>query len=289
MLMWRRVLASTQFLTTPLGNENQTIMADLSNPSNPTSYEELLEEYQREYDRAVEGLLLSCFRITEQGVVKIKELQPPSTIDVLMEMQSSGTLSNVLSDFVKYLIDKEDSSVATSVIQKSAIEKPTNNPCNDLPTCDVVGQDTIRLSQAEFIELKSPSKSTTKSSTTTLGGQQNKDKGSPTGLTASSRVSGGKFQPKMVKPKKPDIGVWKTVEAIGRRKHQKEKPKPVLGELPAKSKKQNNDASRSKNSKQAKSVLKQKYYDRSRQWNNFSTSMSFPSYRSHMDIPWGAY
>ena len=87
-------------------------MADLSNPNNPTSYEELLEEYRREYDRAVEGLLLSCFRITEQGVVKIKELQPPSTIDVLMEMQSSGTLSNVLSDFVKYLIGKEDSSVA---------------------------------------------------------------------------------------------------------------------------------------------------------------------------------
>ena len=155
---------------TLLGNENQAIMADLSNPSNPTSYEELLEEYQREYDRAVEGLLLSCFCITEQVVVKIKELQPPSTIDVLMEMQFSGTLSNVLSDFVKYLIDKEDSSVATSVIQKSAIEKPTNNPCNDLPTYDVVGQDTIRPFQVEFIEPKSPSKSTIKSSTTTLGG-----------------------------------------------------------------------------------------------------------------------
>ena len=119
-------------------------MADLSNPSNPASSEELLEEYRREYDKAVEGLLLSCFRITEHGVVKIKELQTPSTIDVLMEMQSSGTLSNVVSDFVKYLIDKEDSSVATFVIQKSAIEKPTNNPCNDLPTCDVVGQETSR-------------------------------------------------------------------------------------------------------------------------------------------------
>ena len=65
-----------------------------------------------------------------------------------MEMQSSGILSNVLSDFVKYLIDKEDSSVATSVIQKSAIEKPTNNPCNELPICDVAGQNTIRPSQA---------------------------------------------------------------------------------------------------------------------------------------------
>ena len=134
-----------------------------------------------------------------------------------MVMQSSGTLSNALSDFVKYLIDKEDSSVATFVIQKPAIEKPTNNPCNDLPTCDVVGQDTIWPFQVEFIEPKSPSKSTIKSSSITLGGQQNKGKGagcaaigltgSPTGLTASSRVSGGKFQPKMVKPKKPEIGV----------------------------------------------------------------------------------
>ena len=62
------------FLATPLGNENQAIMADLSNPSNPASSEELLEEYRREYDKAVEGLLLSCFRITEHGVVKIKEL-----------------------------------------------------------------------------------------------------------------------------------------------------------------------------------------------------------------------
>ena len=80
---------STYFLATLLGNENQAIMANLSNPSNPASSEELLEEYRREYDKAVEGLLLSCFRITEHGVVKIKELQAPSTIDVLMEMQSS--------------------------------------------------------------------------------------------------------------------------------------------------------------------------------------------------------
>ena len=127
-------------------------MADLSNPSNPISSKELLEEYRREYDKAIEDLLLSCFRTTEHGVVKIKELQAPSTIDVLMEMQSSGTLSDVLSGFVKHLIDKEDSSVATSVIQKLAIEKPTNNPCNDLPTCDVAGQDTIRPSQAEIVK-----------------------------------------------------------------------------------------------------------------------------------------
>ena len=157
-------------LATPLGNENQAIMADLSNPSNPASSEELLEEYRREYDKAVEGLLLSCFRITEHGVVKIKELQTPSTIDVLMEMQSSGTLSDILSGFVKHLIDKKDSSVAIPVIQKSAIEKPTSNPCEILH--NVASQDTIRPSQAEIVEPNFPSKSTeTKFSTSTLGGQ----------------------------------------------------------------------------------------------------------------------
>ena len=30
----------------------------------------------------------------------------------------------------------------------------------------------------------------------------------------------------MVKPKKPEIGVWKTVESKSRHKHEKEKPKP---------------------------------------------------------------
>jgi len=96
VMCWPRIGVNI-FLVTPLGNENQAIIADLSNPHNA---KELLEEYRREYDRAVEGLLLSCFRTIEKGVVKIKELQPPSKIDVLMEMQSSITLSDVLSGFV---------------------------------------------------------------------------------------------------------------------------------------------------------------------------------------------
>jgi len=64
---------------------------------------------------------------------------------------------------------------------------------------DVAGQDTIRLSQAEIVEPKSPRNSTeTISSTSMLGGQQNEGKddgftatgltGSKTGLTGSSRV-----------------------------------------------------------------------------------------------------
>jgi hypothetical protein len=92
-----------------------------------------------------------------------------------MEMQSTGTLSDVLSNFVKYLIDKEDRSDPTPVIQRSAVEKLADNPCNDLSTCDVAGQNTIRPSQAEIVEPLSPSKSTeTKSSISTLGGNKTK-------------------------------------------------------------------------------------------------------------------
>jgi hypothetical protein len=60
----------------------------------------------------------------------------------------------------------------------------------------------------------------------------------------------------MVKPKKPEIGVWKTIEVKGRRKHQKKKAKPVPRELPANSHKQNivKDASRPKHPKHSKST-----------------------------------
>ena len=77
-------------------------------------------------------------------------------------------------------------------------------------------------------------------------GQQNKGKcagwtatgltGSPTGLTTSSRVSQTKSKTKMVKPKKPEIGVWKTVESKSRHKHEKKKAKPNK-KFPAKSSK----------------------------------------------------
>ena len=87
-----------------------------------------------------------------------------------MEMQSSGTLSDTLSNYVEYLIDKENSAIPISVIQKSAMEKPANNLCISLP--DVANQDTIWPFQAEFVNPKSSSKSTeTISSTSMLGGQ----------------------------------------------------------------------------------------------------------------------
>jgi len=193
-------------------------MADLSNPCNMAMHDKLLEEYKREHNRALKRLFLSRCHTTEQGIQRIHEWQIPSNIEILMEMRSSGNLSDVVFGIVKDLIDKIDSSNQAHVAQKSVIEKPANNPCKSVP--DVAGQDAIRLSQAEIVEPNSPSKYTeTNFSTSTFGGQQNKGKdagctttgltGSSTGLTASPRVSQNKSKPKMVKPKKPEIGVWK--------------------------------------------------------------------------------
>ena len=103
------------------------MMIDPSNSSNISSHEKLLQEYRRECNQADERLLLSCYHKTEQGVIKIKEWKPPSTIDLLKEVQSSYTLSDALSDLVQYLIDQEDSSIPIPVIQKSSIEKPATN------------------------------------------------------------------------------------------------------------------------------------------------------------------
>ena len=210
-----------------------------------------------------------CYRVTEQGVIMMKmfAINEYRMFDLPKHCKSMARFITNLLSFVDDLINKKKSVDPISVPEKSVVEKPTHNPCKDLPTCDVANQDTIRPFQAEFVNPKSSSKSTeTITSTSMLGGQQNKGKGSgctaagltglQTGLTGSSGVLQNKAKSKMVKPKNPEIGVWKTIEAKGHRKHQKKKPKPVLGELPAKSKKQNNVASRSKNSKQAKSVPK---------------------------------
>ena len=93
----------------------------------------------------------------------------------------------------------------------------------------------------------------------------------------------------MVKPKKAKIGVWKTVQAKCQSKHRKAKPKPI-GEFPAKPQKQRDakDASWPNKSKQPRSSPKCQFSDKNRQWNNFSTSMPFPSYGSPMNMPWGA-
>ena len=146
----------------------------------------------------------------------------PSYHDVLRKVLSTSILSNSDRIYIKYLLGKPelidivDKVNPIPVIQKSAIEKPANYPCKNLP--DVACQDTIRPSQAEIVEPKSPNKSTkTKSSTSTLGGQQNKGKdagcittgltSSTTGLTGSFKVLQNKSKPKIIKPKKPEIGL----------------------------------------------------------------------------------
>ena len=135
--------ASTQ-IGDSAGKENQVIVANLSNLSNMAA--------------------------REQGVKVIKERQISSPIDILMKMQSSGNLPDFVSGIVKDFIQ-------APIVQKSVIEKPTNNPCKDLPICDVVGQDTVRPSQAEIVEPNSPCKYTKiNSSTSTLGGWGNKTK-----------------------------------------------------------------------------------------------------------------
>ena len=88
----------------------------------------------------------------------------------------------------------------------------------------------------------------------------------------------------MAKPKKPEIGVWKTVESKGRHKHQKEKPKPFLEDLPAKSKKQNNDASRLRHPKHSRSTPRQQFHNQNRQQNIFSNSMPFSSHSSPISM-----
>ena len=50
---------------------------------------------------------LSNMAAHEQGVKVIKEQQIPSPIDILMEMRSSGNLSDIVSGIIKDLIDKK--------------------------------------------------------------------------------------------------------------------------------------------------------------------------------------
>jgi hypothetical protein len=147
-----------------------------------------------------------------------------------MKMCHSGNLSGAFSMIENC---KKNSIDSISIVQKSTIEKPINDiiiPCKTLPNCDVVGQETSRPSLAEIVDLKSPNKSIeATSSTSTLGGQQNKGigagcavtgqtgartgltgaqtglTGGQPGLTTSPRLLHSKSKLKMVKPKTPRL------------------------------------------------------------------------------------
>jgi hypothetical protein len=103
------------------------------------------------------------------------KLRQPCTFDMIMKMFHLG---NLYAAFSMIENCKKNSVDSISIIQKSAIEKLINDiiiPCKTLPNCDVVGQETSRPSLAEIVDLKSPNKSIrATSSTSTLGGQQNK-------------------------------------------------------------------------------------------------------------------
>jgi hypothetical protein len=99
-----------------------------------------------------------------------------------------------------------------------------------------------------------------------------------------------KSKPKTVKPKKSEIGVWKTVESKGRHKHQREKP-TSNEKLLAKSQRQNNvnGANRSKNSKHPKPSPREKFHNENRQLSNSQKSIPFPRYGLSMLMPWEPY
>jgi hypothetical protein len=108
--------------------------------------------------------------------------------------------------------------------------------------------------------------------------------GLKTGQICCPQGFGYKAKSKMMKPKKPEVNVWKSNEAkcYEHRKVKKSKPQ----KFQAKSQKPNCNKyiSQSKNSKHEKSP-----HDQNWQWNNYDTSMSIPSYRSYNHTPWGSY
>ena len=205
---------STHFLATPLRNENQAIMADLSNPSNMVVHEEVpmvfFEDLQQEIDRGTNILILSYILDKNKGIIK----EPPSYHDVLREVLSTSILSSRQYNYIQDVLDRSksidtvDSIDLAFVSKQSATEKNKSiqdpmkikansklvgNPCKNKPTNVSVDQNTIRLSQAEVVDPETSRKNIeTTSSTLILGGQQDKDKGSSCDkidLPSLSRVS----------------------------------------------------------------------------------------------------
>ena len=128
-------------------------MADLSNSSDMMALEGLLEDLRKIIDI---NLHSHCYRVMEQGVImmKISVIDELRMYDLPKHSKSTASFISGLLNFVDDLIDKKKTVDPIHVIQKSAIEKPANNPCKDLP--DVAGQDTIRLSQTEICRTKIP-------------------------------------------------------------------------------------------------------------------------------------
>ena len=145
-------------------------MADVSNSSDMIALEGLPEDLRKGIDI---NMHTHCYRVTEQDVIMMKmfAINEYMMFDLPKHCKSTARFITDLISFVDELINKKKSVDLIHVLEKSVVEKPTNNPCKNLPTCDVAGQDTIRLFQAEVVNLKPHSKNIEiVSSSLTLGG-----------------------------------------------------------------------------------------------------------------------
>ena len=124
------------------GEENLVIMADLSNSSDIIALEGLPEDLCKGIDI---NMHTHCYRITEQGILMMKmfAINEYRMFDLPMHSKSTARFITDLLSFVDELINKKKSVDPIPITEKSVVEKPTNNPCKDLLTCDVAGQNTI--------------------------------------------------------------------------------------------------------------------------------------------------
>ena len=111
-------------------NKNMAIIADSSNSSNMMALEGLPEELLKDIK---ERLFSHCYRVMEQGVImmKIFVIDELRMYDLPKHSKSTTSFISGLLKFVDDLINKKKSVDPIPVIQKSAIEKPANNPRKD--------------------------------------------------------------------------------------------------------------------------------------------------------------
>ena len=174
-MCWPRIGINTLFGDSA-GEENLAIMADLSNSSDIIALGGLPEDLRKGIDI---NMHTHCYRVTEQGVIIMKmfAINEYRMFDLPKHCKSMAKFITDLLSFVDELINKKKSVDLIPIPEKSVVEKPTHNPCKDLLTCDVAGQDTIRSFQAEVVNLKPHSENIEiVSSSSTLGGQKTKAK-----------------------------------------------------------------------------------------------------------------
>ena len=118
-------------------------MADLSNSSNIMALEELLEDLHKGIDI---NLHSHCYRVKEQGIImmKISVIDELRMYDLPRHSKSTTAFISGLLTFVDELINKKRSVDPIHVIQKSAIEKPANNPCKNLPDSAVAKRSQMQ-------------------------------------------------------------------------------------------------------------------------------------------------